>query len=173
MTQPLVWTHRVTEIAETGLQQTRTATAAERAALAQGLDVLSCDDVKASYKVRALGQSRYRVSGSLSARFMRKCVLTLEPIAQDLEESFDVEFWPAEDLPLTTEAEVEVFTAKEVEPIDHGLIDVGRIISETLSAGLDPYPRKPDAVFAWEQADDTTPSATGPFAGLSKLKDKR
>ena len=94
MTQPLVWTHRVTETAETGLQQTRTATAAERAALAQGLDVLSCDDVKSSYTVGALGQSRYRVSGSLSARFMRNCVLTLEPIAQDLEESFDVEFWP-------------------------------------------------------------------------------
>jgi len=173
MTQPLAWTHRVTEIAEVGLQQTRAATAAERTALAQGLDVLACDDVKASYNVRALGRSRYRVSGNVSARFMRICVLTLEPIAQDLEESFDVEFWPAESLPLTTETEVEVLTAKEIEPIEHGLIDVGRIISETLSAGLDPYPRKPNAVFAWEQEDNTKPFTTGPFAGLSKLKDKR
>jgi len=172
MTQPLTWTHRVAEIAEAGLQQTRTATAAERKALAQVLDVLSCDDVKASYKVHALGNGRYRVSGNVSARLMRKCVLTLEPIAQALEESFDVEFWPAEALPLTTDTEVEVLTATEFEPIDHGLIDVGRIVSETLSAGLDPYPRKPNAVFAWEHENNTEPSITGPFAGLSKLKDK-
>lgn len=173
MIQPLNWTHRVAEIAEAGLQQTRTTTEAEREALAQALDVLSCDDVKASYKVRPLGHGRYRVSGDVSARLTQQCVVTLEPVVQDLEESFDVEFWPAESLPASTETEVEVLTAAEIEPIDHGLIDAGRIIFETLSAGLDPYPRKPNAEFAWKDENGTDHATGGPFAGLSKLKDKQ
>jgi uncharacterized metal-binding protein YceD (DUF177 family) len=172
MTQPINWTHRVAEIAEAGLEQSRTATAAELEALAQVLGVLSCDDVKAVYRVRSLGQGRYRVSGDVSARLTQRCVVTLEPVAQELEETFDVEFWPAETLPESTDAEIEVLTAAEFEPIEHGLIDAGRIIVETLSAGLDPYPRKPNAEFAWEEKD-AEPSATSPFAGLSKLKDKR
>ena len=172
MTRPLNWTHQVSQIAEAGLQQSRTATVTEREALAQVLDVLSCDDVKAVYRVRNLGQGRYRVSGGVSARFTQRCVVTLEPVAQELEEIFDVEFGPTEALPETTDTEFEVLTAAEIEPIEHGLIDAGGIIVETLSAGLDPYPRKPNAEFAWEEKD-AEPSITGPFAGLSKLKDKR
>ena len=30
-----------------------------------------------------------------------------------------------------------------------GIIPVGRIVFETISAGLDPYPRKPGAEFTW------------------------
>lgn len=172
MTQPLNWTHPDFKIAEAGLQQSRTATATEREALTQVFEVLSCDDVKAVYRVGYLGQGRYRVSGDVSARLTQRCVVTLEPVVQELEETFDVEFWPVEALPESADTEIEVLTAAEIEPIEHGLIDAGRIIVETLSAGLDPYPRKPDAEFAWEEKD-AEPSATGPFAGLSKLKDKR
>jgi len=172
MTQPLNWTHQVSQIAEAGLQQSRTATATEREALAQVLDVPSCDDLKALYRVGHLGQGRYRVSGDVSARFTQRCVVTLEPVAQELEETFDVEFWPTESLPETTDTEIEVLAAAEIEPIEHGSIDAGRIIVETLSAGLDPYPRKRNAEFAWEEMG-AEPSITGPFAGLSKLKDKR
>jgi uncharacterized metal-binding protein YceD (DUF177 family) len=172
LTQLLDWTHQVSQIADEGLQQSRTATATERAALAQVLDVLSCDDVKAVYRVGHLGRGRYRVSGDVSARFTQRCVVTLESVAKELEETFDVEFWPAEAVPETTDTEIEVLTAAEIEPIEHGLIDAGGIIVETLSAGLDPYPRKPNAEFAWEEKD-AEPSITGPFAGLSKLKDRR
>jgi hypothetical protein len=98
--------------------------------------------------------------------------VTLESVAKELEETFDVEFWPAEAVPETTDTEIEVLTAAEIEPIEHGLIDAGGIIVETLSAGLDPYPRKPNAEFAWEEKDAEL-SITGPFAGLSKLKDRR
>ena len=173
MIQPLTWTHRAADIAEGGLQQTRAMTAAEREAFAQALDILSCDDVRAAYKIRALGEGRYRLSGDVSARLKQQCVVTLEPIEQELDESFDVEFWPANTLPATTDAEVEVLTAAEIEPIEHGLIDAGRIVFEILSAGLDPYPRKPNAAFAWKDDNGSEPARTGPFAGLSKLKDKR
>lgn len=171
MTQPLNWAHRVAEIAEAGLEQSRTATASERRALAQFLNVISCNDVRASYKARNLGQGRYRLLGDVSARLTQQCVVTLEPVEQELEESFDVEFWPADDVPESTDTEIDVLSAAEIEPIEHGIIDAGRIIVETLSAGLDPYPRKSDAEFAWEEKD-TGPSHTGPFAGLSKLKDR-
>ena len=33
------------------------------------------------------------------------------------------------------------------EPIVNGVIDLGRLATDALFLGIDPYPRKPDAVF--------------------------
>jgi len=68
---------------------------------------------------------------------------------------------------------VEALSAAEIEPIEHGLIDAGRIIFETLSASVDPYPRKPGAEFTAEElGDGAAATKTGPFAALKKLKDR-
>jgi len=102
----------------------------------------------------------------------RTCVVTLEPVAQEIEEGIEVEFWPAGKLPEVGDAEVEVLAIPDVEPIEHGTIETGRIIFEVLSAALDPYPRKPGARFEWEdQASAGDADAGGPFAGLKGLKD--
>jgi len=173
MTDLLTWKHRVAEIAEAGVHKTRKMTPIERDAIARALDILACDDVKASYSVRALGNGRYRFPGNVLARLTQKCIVTLEAVPRKLEESFNVEFWPAEALPAPTDTEVEVIAAVEIEPIDNGVIDAGRVIFETLAASLDPYPRKPNAEFVWKIEKGTDPAAAGPFAGLSSLKDKQ
>jgi hypothetical protein len=154
------------------LSASRAAVAAERAAIAQALDIVSCEDMTADYVIRPLGEGRYRMSGRISARLTQRCVVTLEPIPQMIEESFDVEFWPA--LPQVGDAEVEVLSVPDIEPLEHGLIAAGRICFEILAASLDPYPRKAGARFLWEDGPSASGSSeTGPFAGLKKLKDKR
>ena len=170
MSGPLAWSHRTTEVGEAGLQQKRAATAAERAAIAEALDLISCEELEADYVIRALQAGDFRMTGKISARLTQTCVVTLEPLAQRIEEEFDVDFLPADSLPDAGDAEVEVLSAPEIEPIAHGLIAAGRVIFETLSAALDPYPRKSGARFQWE--DPAGAVATGPFAALKKLKDE-
>ena len=62
----------------------------------------------------------------------------------------------------------------DVEPLEHGRVPVGRIVFETLSAALDPYPRKEGAEFEWrDKKDGGQDQAPRPFDILSRLKDKR
>ncbi len=173
MSAPLAWSHRVSEIPEAGLSNTRIAAADERAELARALDVLACEEVKADYLIRALGEGCYRMTGKVRARVTQKCVVTLEPVPERIEEDIEVEFRPTASLPATDGTEVEVLSAADIEPLEHGLIDVGRVVFDTLSAGLDPYPRQEGARFDWEDpAGGAQAGASGPFAALKKLKDE-
>jgi hypothetical protein len=53
------------------------------------------------------------------------------------------------------------------EPLDSGHIDLAALAVEFLALALDPFPRKPGAVFA--DAPDVETEG-GPFAALSALK---
>ena len=55
------------------------------------------------------------------------------------------------------------------EPLVGGIVDLGALATEFLILGLDPYPRKPGAVF--ELPQDVKPDP-GPFAALAGLKEK-
>ena len=157
MSEALNWSYRTAEIPEAGLRQTRAATEAERAQVATALDVVSCESIEAEFTIRAMGKGHYRLAGKVAARLTQSCVVTLDPLSQRAEGTFDVEFWPAAELPQGGEEEVEALSAAEIEPIEHGRIDVGRIVYETLSAALDPYPRKAGA--------EIRPRRTGQSAG--------
>lgn len=172
MSEPLPWSYRTAEIAEAGLSERRAATAEELVEIARVLDVLACEGVTADYVIRPIGHRRYVLKGEVSGQLTQACVVTLEPVAQRLHAAFDVEFWPAGTLPVAGEDEVEALSSAEIEPIEHGRIDAGRIVFETLSASLDPYPRKPDAAFAGETTDSLDAGKESPFAALKKLKDQ-
>jgi uncharacterized metal-binding protein YceD (DUF177 family) len=166
---PLDWMHMTTEIPERGVKRSSTATEAERAALVKALDILSCDALEVTYQIMPVAGGGYRLEGGLDAAVKQACIVSLEPVARRVAESFSVEFRrEVEDG--VHDGDVEVLAAAEVEPIENGRIDVGRIVYETLSAGLDPYPRKDDAEFQWTDPKATA-STTNPFAVLKKLKD--
>ena len=103
--------------------------------------------------IRALGAGRYRLAGTLRARLTQACVATLEPLPQTIEEEFEVQFWPRERCRRRATTEVEVSSVPDVEPIEHGTIEVGRVVFETLSAALDPYPRKSGATLEWQDPE--------------------
>lgn len=173
MSEPLTWSYRTTEIPQAGLHEGRTATEAERAKVASMLEVVSCERLASDFAIRAVGHGRYRLSGKVTAQLTQSCVVTLDLIAQGVEGVFDVEFWPTGKLPESGEEEVEALNAAEIELIERGLIDAGRIIFETLSASVDPYPRKLGVEFkADELGDAAAPTETGPFAALKQLKDR-
>jgi hypothetical protein len=51
-----------------------------------------------------------------------------------------------------------------------GMVDLGALATEFLILGIDPYPRKADAVFAGSSAGE---GPANPFAALAALKKKQ
>jgi uncharacterized metal-binding protein YceD (DUF177 family) len=172
MSEALDWSYKVTEVPDGGLKQSREATEAERTRLAEVLDILIVRGLKSDFTIRATGKGHYRLAGKVSAAVTQACVVTLDPVEQNAQGHFDVEFWPSGSLPEVSDDEVEVLSAAEIEPIEHGRIDVGRIVFETISAALDPYPRRAGVEFDPGQVPVAKPTTLGPFAALKKLKDQ-
>lgn len=172
MTIPLSdWSHPVTEIPAQGLSRERQVPGEARSALAKELGMLTLDAVTANYRIDRLAGGAYRLHGRVSADGTQACVVTVEPVAAHVDDTFDVEFWP--DLPDAEGGEEKsVLDDRDVEPLEGGLIPVGRIVFETISAGLDPYPRKPGAEFSWADKAPPEQQNVSPFAALSKLKNK-
>lgn len=174
---PLSWNYAVTEIPNGARQYRQIATEKECAAIAAELGLAGCASLAASYAIRAMGGGRYTVEGTIDANLTQSCIVTLEPIEARLQLPMAVEFAP--ELPpvrpsaatADASADVEVLSLPEVEKIEHGTLDVGRVVFEILAAGLDPYPKKPEATFDWQdpKADD---ERVNPFAVLAKLKPK-
>ncbi len=54
------------------------------------------------------------------------------------------------------------------EPIVNGVIDLGRLATDALFLGIDPYPRRPDAVF--EPPAVAADPEDHPFAALKALQ---
>jgi hypothetical protein len=54
------------------------------------------------------------------------------------------------------------------EPLVNGSVDLGKVATEFLIIGIDPYPRKPGAVFE----PTVSGEVASPFAALSALKKK-
>jgi uncharacterized metal-binding protein YceD (DUF177 family) len=166
---PLDWSHEITEIPERALKRSRTATESERIALSRALDILSCDALEATYQITPISGGGYRLEGGIDAAVSQACVVSLEPVAGRVAESFSVDF-QREVQENVADGDVPILSAAEVEPLENDRIDVGRIVYETLSAGLDPYPRKDGVAFGWTDPK-AAESAANPFAVLRKLKD--
>jgi uncharacterized metal-binding protein YceD (DUF177 family) len=169
MNAPLSWTVTPPEAGNGKSTGSCRATADELENLSAALGVLSVEALDVHYAIELLHQARYRLIGRIDARLTQACVVTLEPVAAKISEPFNVELRPDVDAPVQTRREdQEVLAAEDVEPFDGGEIELGRIVFECLSAAIDPYPRKPDAEFDWQ--DPKSAGNAGPFAALAKLR---
>jgi uncharacterized metal-binding protein YceD (DUF177 family) len=157
----------VEDIPDVGLHVEIDAPEAVRAALRALTNLRELPRLSAVFDLARQGAG-VRVAGRVSARVGQTCVVTLEPVESDLEESVDLVFAPA----LAESAKagtVELGTQDEdsPEPLVGGKLDLGAIATEFLLLGIDPYPRKAGAEFAPVKADD---GGARPFAALEALK---
>jgi uncharacterized metal-binding protein YceD (DUF177 family) len=151
-------------------------TPAERAAIAAALDLLALDLFAAEVSLRRLASGLIEVSGTLTASVVQACVVTLEPVAAEVSDTFQVTFGAEDTPPELSEIEIDYEALDPPEPIVDGIIDLGRLVVEHLSLALDPYPRKPDAAIPQEYepkpeeiAEKIELKTHKPFAGLDKL----
>jgi uncharacterized metal-binding protein YceD (DUF177 family) len=157
------------------------ASDSERAALAKRFGFLGLPAFSARVTVDRRVGGQIVVEGRLRGRIVQACVLTLDPVTQDLDEAFRIVFKPdmADDRDPESGEAVLNSQADAPEPLAGNVLDVGEIVAEQLSLAADPYPRRPGA-----KLEDMLPKPRHggrkgqpeqrrhPFAGLAALRDK-
>lgn len=165
----------VAQIPDTGLHRDLQADEAVRHAIADVGDLREVLSAQASFDVTPKSGGRYHVAGHVRARIGQTCVVTLEPMESDIDEPVDLTFVPPDQIPemaaLVDDAEQsDGDTPDPPEPIENGFIDLGRVATDALYLAVNPYPRKPDAVF--EPLVEAEDPEDHPFAALKALKDE-
>jgi uncharacterized metal-binding protein YceD (DUF177 family) len=162
-TSPVV----VASVPETGRRLDLVADSATRDAIAKAAGLAALPRLEAGFDLTRQGADGLRVVGRVSANVVQNCVVTLEPIESEIDEPVDLVFL-ADVEPATDAVDIQALeTDDPPEAIRDGVIDLGAVATEFLLLGLDPYPRKPGAVFDAPPAGDP---ASNPFAALAALK---
>src|ERR1700683_5497281 len=142
----------VEDIAEDGQHFALAADANVRADIARVAGLRDLPRLEAEFTLTRQGGGGVRVIGRVSATVGQNCVVSLEPLANEIEEDVDLLFMPksAAD-PAAGETGAEGYRADakrdDLEPLIDGVVDLGAIATEFLILGLDPYPRKSGVVF--------------------------
>ena len=157
------------EVPETGLHLDLIADEATRAAIAAVAGVRAVPHLAATLDVARQGAG-LKVTGEVAATVEQTCVVTLEPMTSEVREPIDLAFVPprAADAP-SLEAADDIYPGADDEPefLLDGVADLGVAATEFLLLAIDPYPRKPGAVF--EPPESADPGGH-PFAALEALK---
>jgi hypothetical protein len=165
----------VAHIPETGLHRDIEADQATREAMAQAADLREISVAHASFDLAPKSGGQVHVTGRVQARIGQTCVVTLEPIENAIDAPVDLIFAPAEQIPSFVHStddipDGEADSADPPEPIENGIIDLGRLATDVLYLAIDPYPRKPDAAFEPPLVTTADPE-DHPFAALKALRD--
>ncbi|MDP6405168.1 MAG: YceD family protein [Alphaproteobacteria bacterium] len=140
------------------------AEAAECRALAARLDIVAIESLSATVRAKRQPQTRgCHVDIHFVADVIQSCVVTLEPIAARIDERIEADFVPERaasgsdtddgEVPLS----IQEFSIEDEEPSEvlrQGKADVGTLIAEHLALALEPYPRRPGAVFESEDVGE-------------------
>lgn len=174
-TSPNPWISRATvaQIPETGLHRDIEADESVRMALAKIAGLRDIVYARASFDLTPRRDDRVHVQGRVAARVGQTCVVSLDPIENDIVEDIDLIFVPEGRIrefamPVNDDDGISGEIPDPPEPIINGVIDLGRLATDVLFLGIDPYPRKSGAVFA-APASATDPEDR-PFAALKDLK---
>ncbi len=158
----LARTLAVETVPDSGLEVKISASEAERELLAAQSGVVSLQSFEVGFHVRKQGgKGRFHVRGQLQARVTQMCGVSLEPFESEVSAAIDVAFAP----PGRAAIEPPLSEDDPPDPIIDGQIDLGALAAEFLVLNLDPYPRKPGAIFK-EAEGDPKAGKDSPFAIL-------
>jgi hypothetical protein len=148
----------------------------EAAAIARFLGVEALRRRRFRGELAPSGAEGWRIEAQLSAEVVQACVVTLEPVAQRIEETVARDYVPAHEYRPRVEIDIDPDAEDDPDPFDT-VIDPGLLAIESLALVLDPYPRAPGVPPAEYRAapPGVAPLAEGdlkPFAKLAVLKDK-
>ena len=159
----------VAQIPDGGLHREIEADANARAVIAESAGLRDISSAHAAFDLAHRSGGRVHVAGRVQAKVGQTCVVTLEPIQNEIDEEVDLIFAPAEEIAPQVDADDGASAVPESpEPIEDGMIDLGRLATDVLYLAIDPYPRKQDAVFKPQVA--ASDPEDHPFAALKALQ---
>lgn len=140
--------------------------AAARRALADRLDLIDLPRLRFTGVIRAAMNDAWELQGTLHARVVQPCTVTLAPVTTEISEPVRILYSPHVAAPEGEEVEMP---DEEQEPLGQ-FIDPGAVMAEALALALPLYPRAPDAALDATGAEPETPDdSQRPFSGLADL----
>jgi uncharacterized metal-binding protein YceD (DUF177 family) len=139
--------------------------------MAETAGLRDVSSVRAAFDLSHRSGGRVLVAGRVQAKVGQTCVVTLEPIENVIDEEVDLIFAPADEIAPESDADDddgESAMPDAPEPIENGMIDLGRLATDVLYLAIDPYPRKQGAAF--EPQVTAVDPEDHPFAALKALQ---
>jgi uncharacterized metal-binding protein YceD (DUF177 family) len=147
----------------------------ERRRLAERFDLLALDRLVAQLTVtRGASGIPIRIRGRLQASVVQRCVVSLDPVASEIDEPIEVEYAPA--AADGTEEVIHLDQPDPPEPLEGESIELGELVAQHLSVAIDPYPRKAGLKpLDWSEPARKEGEADpdNPFSVLASLRKKR
>ena len=156
------------------------ANEAEREALAKRFGIIAIERFTVEGTLKTLdGGRRAILKAHIRAHVIQSCVVTLEPVGDDIDERFTQDY--ADDVTtaaMEKELELDPEAEDPPDPLEDEAVDVGEAVAEQLALALDPYPRAPDAALpdGVIAAEDEKPAESegsvaknSPFVALARL----
>ena len=156
------------DIPPTGKHVVLEASAEVRAVLAKPAGVDAVERLVARFDLTLRGRDDVHVVGTVSATVRQACVVTLEPVVNEIDEAVDVNFAAPRAGAAKAAADaidVDASGSDEPEPLSGNAIDLGLLATEFLILGVDPYPRK--AGVAFDPPEPASDAVANPFAALA------
>jgi uncharacterized metal-binding protein YceD (DUF177 family) len=138
--------------------------------LASRFGIPSLSSFVTALRVKLLYRGRIiRIRGHNIARVTQNCVVTLEPVGNQIDEKFEVLFRNENSI-------VDSISLDDVEVYEGDNLDLGEIASAELALALDPYPKSesaPENLPEPEFEPGADPEKPNPFAALAALKGRK
>ncbi len=171
MTDLPLTTLRIADLPRDGRDVALAPDAAGRAAIAKALGIIAVKKLRFAARLSPLGQRDWELVGELGASVVQECVVTLDPVANRIDEAVRRTYLHA--MPEPEGPEVEL-PEDDVEPLPQTL-DLIALVTEALALALPPFPRAPgaslgDAVFTEPGKAAMHDRDARPFAGLADLR---
>lgn len=142
---------------------------AARAQIAKTLGLVSIESLEADVFLRSWMDGA-EISGLIRARVVQTCSVSADEFEEPIESRFSVHVIPADSssAPQDEGGELGLDPEGDDPPdiLESDAIDVSGYVIEHLALELDPFPRKPGAVFV----APPEPVELSPFAALKRLK---
>jgi uncharacterized metal-binding protein YceD (DUF177 family) len=150
------------------------ASAAERRAIAERLDILEITELQARLRLRRRGRDEILVEGTWEAEVVQACVVSLAPVTSRLGGRLSWRFTTSPE-PEVGEVEIDLEAEEPPEFVGPAGPDLGEALVQELAVSLDPYPRHPDvpreSPLSEERGEDEA-ATRHPFAVLKDFKPK-
>jgi uncharacterized metal-binding protein YceD (DUF177 family) len=141
----------------------------DRRAIAKRFALVSLDRLEAKLTL-VRWHDGGQIDGRWKATVTQNCGVTLEDYATDLSGHFRVRVVPQGSLHAPDPEVVEIaFDPEADDPpdvLEDNIVDLAHYVLEELSLSIDPFPRKPDAVFVAPEPE----VELSPFAILRQIK---
>ena len=141
---------------------------AARVRIAAAIGVDSLDRLTAELTARTWLDGA-ELSGRIDAEVTQTCGISLDAFKTPIRSNFTIRVLPPGSPHAPSDPEELVIDPEGEDPpelLDSETVDVGGYVVEYLLLEVDPFPRKPGAVFEPPEA----PAAISPFAKLAELK---